>query len=284
MLGLSKNTKAYSQVAVIFLAVFLLSGCDYKSADNPIDLQKLIEQQKIIPVQPKKELYKVVKVVDGDTMDVDMKGKTERLRLIGMDTPETSDPRKVVQCFAREASTKAKEILEGKMVSLEADSTQGERDKYGRLLRYVYLEDGTFYNKQMISDGYAHEYTYQSNPYKYQEEFKQAEKEARENERGLWNKCTCNGDTNKPENEIGSECPSCGDNICNNQETSLSCPSDCPVPLPCDADCSANKYNCPDFKTQKEAQEVYNCCMQKVGSDIHKLDRDNDKIACENNK
>jgi micrococcal nuclease len=141
------------------------------------------------------DLYKVVKVVDGDTIKVNIKGQIETVRLIGLDTPEIVDPRKTVQCFALEASNKAKEMLSDKNVKLETDSTQGELDKYGRLLRYVFLEDGTLYNKFMIAEGYAHEYTYQSNPYKYQAEFIAAEVSARENQKGLWSATTCNGDT-----------------------------------------------------------------------------------------
>lgn len=147
-----------------------------------------------IPIE-NKQLYQVVSVTDGDTLKVDLNGTTETLRLIGIDTPETVDPRKPVQCFGEEASKKAKETLTGKKVSLEADPTQGERDKYQRLLRYVYLEDGTSFNRWMIEEGYAHEYTYQSNPYKYQTEYKDAEKSARENKRGLWSDNTCKGDT-----------------------------------------------------------------------------------------
>lgn len=134
--------------------------------------------------------FKVVKVVDGDTIDVEIDGKIERLRLIGIDTPETVDPRKKVQCFGREASNKAKEMLLGRFVSLESDETQGERDKYKRLLRYVFLPDGTNFNLFMIAEGYAHEYTYDL-PYKYQTDFKQAEKIARENNKGLWNPNVC---------------------------------------------------------------------------------------------
>lgn len=139
-----------------------------------------------------KIIYRVVKVVDGDTVDVDIDGKVERLRLIGIDTPETVDPRKAVQCFGKEASNKAKELLNGQSVSLESDGTQGERDKYKRLLRYVFLPDGTNFNLYMISEGYAHEYTYDK-PYKYQADFKQAEIDARNGNRGLWNPDTCNG-------------------------------------------------------------------------------------------
>ncbi len=134
--------------------------------------------------------YDVIKVVDGDTVQVDIGGVKETVRLIGLDTPETVDPRKPVQCFGLEASKKAKEVLTGKKVSLEADSTQGDRDKYKRLLRYVFLEDGTNFNKIMIAEGYGHQYTY-NKPYKYMEEFKQAETEAREAERGLWAGTNC---------------------------------------------------------------------------------------------
>jgi micrococcal nuclease len=157
-------------------------------SDNISDSGQKTEETNVI-------LFKVSRVIDGDTLDIDMNGKIERIRLIGMDTPETVDPRKVVQCFGKEASDKAKEMLNGKMVSLEADNSQGERDGYKRLLRYVYLEDGTFFNKYMIAEGYAHEYTYQSNPYKYQLDFKEAEKQARETAKGLWSSASCNGDT-----------------------------------------------------------------------------------------
>jgi len=147
-------------------------------------------QQTTQPSQPISQLFSVVKVVDGDTIKVDINGTTETLRLIGINTPETVDPRKPVECFGIEASNRAKELLSNKKVRLESDSSQGERGIYGRLLRYIWLEDGTFFNKQMILDGYANEYTYNT-PYKYQNEFKQAEKEARENKRGLWADDAC---------------------------------------------------------------------------------------------
>ena len=113
---------------------------------------------------------------------------------IGIDTPETVDPRKSVQCFGREASNKAKELLGGKKVRIELDASQGERDKYGRLLAYLYRDDGIFYNRYMIEQGYAHEYTYNI-PYKYQAEFKTAQKAAQTAHIGLWSPTTCNGDT-----------------------------------------------------------------------------------------
>ncbi len=142
--------------------------------------------------------YSVTEVVDGDTLKVSINGTIETLRLIGMDTTETVDPRKPVQCFGKEASNKAKELLAGKKVRLGKDSTQGDKDKYGRTLAYIYLESGLFYNKYMIEQGYAHEYTYNT-PYKYQAEFKAAEKSAQTAQLGLWSPNTCNGDTTQTE-------------------------------------------------------------------------------------
>ncbi len=118
----------------------------------------------------------VVRVVDGDTVDVRLDGQVARLRLIGIDTPETVDPRKPVQCFGREASAKAHELLDGQTITVEADTTQDDVDRYGRLLRYIWLPDGRLFNQEMIGQGYAFEYTYRV-PYKYQAEFKQAERE-----------------------------------------------------------------------------------------------------------
>lgn len=135
-----------------------------------------------------KETAEVLRVIDGDTIEVSLNNKKETIRLIGIDAPEIVDPREKVECFGKEASDKAKEILTGKTITLESDPTQGERDKYGRLLRYVFI-NGENFNKLMLREGYAHEYTYQSNPYKYQLEFIQAAKEARENNRGLWSSC-----------------------------------------------------------------------------------------------
>ena len=221
-------------------------------------------------------LYKVVKVIDGDTVAVEINGKKETIRLIGIDTPETVDPRKPVECFGIEASNKAKEILTGKSVKLEADSIVGERDKYGRLLRYIFLEDGTNFNKMMISEGYAYEYTYNS-PYKYQDEFKQAEKEAKEAKEGLWADGVCeSNDTHPVTTNDSSVVPITTTTsapvtpaVINNTTSNTECY------------CASNTYNCGDFQTHQEAQNLYDCCLQKVGVDIHRLDRDKDGSACE---
>jgi micrococcal nuclease len=127
-------------------------------------------------------LVKITRVIDGDTIEIE---GGERVRYIGIDTPETVDPRKPVQCFGVEASNKNKELVEGKMVRLEKDIT--DRDKYNRLLRYVYVGD-TFINLELIKQGFAYSYSYPPD-IKYQDQFLKAQQEAREAKRGLWNAC-----------------------------------------------------------------------------------------------
>lgn len=130
-------------------------------------------------------------MIDGDTIQVTINGKVQKVRMIGVDTPESVDPRKPVQCFAKEAAARTKQLLLNKSVSLAADKTQGDKDIYGRLLRYVILNT-TNINKQLINEGYAHEYTYVF-PYTYQTVFRQAQKAARGAQRGLWSPKTCSG-------------------------------------------------------------------------------------------
>ena len=126
--------------------------------------------------------FKVIRVVDGDTIEIE---GGEKVRYIGIDTPETVDPRKTVQCFGVEASKKNKELVEGKTVRLEKDIT--DRDKYSRLLRYVWV-DGLFVNLELVKQGFANSYSYPPD-IKYQKEFLAAEIGAREAERGLWKAC-----------------------------------------------------------------------------------------------
>lgn len=136
-------------------------------------------------------LYRVVSVSDGDTIKVLIDKKIETIRLIGVDTPETVDPRRPVQCYGKEASNFTKKSLSNQNVKLESDIISGDRDKYKRLLRYVFLEDGQNFNQVLIEEGYGHEYTYNSIPYRYQEIFKKSETNARENSRGLWASDAC---------------------------------------------------------------------------------------------
>lgn len=128
------------------------------------------------------DTFLCTRVVDGDTIVVSIEGKQEKVRLIGVDTPETVHPSKPVEYFGREASDFTKRTVERQKVRLEYDWQK--RDKYGRLLGYVYLEDGTFLNAEIIKQGYGFAYT--KYPFKFLDEFRQYEREARENKKGLW--------------------------------------------------------------------------------------------------
>ncbi|MBM4413210.1 MAG: hypothetical protein FJ040_07195 [Chloroflexi bacterium] len=140
---------------------------------------------------------RVVRVIDGDTVVVNINDEETRLRLIGIDTPESVDPRKPVECFGIEASAYTKALLLSKNVYLEPDPTQDETDRYDRLLVYLWIDDTTLFNHKIIADGYAFEYTYQI-PYQYQTLFKAAQQDARTNQYGLWSPTTCNGDPDAP--------------------------------------------------------------------------------------
>lgn len=129
------------------------------------------------------DLYKVTRVVDGDTIIIDYNGTEERIRMIGIDTPESVHPNAEKNTeFGEVASNFTKENLENKYVKLEFDVQ--ERDKYGRLLAYVYLDD-VMYNKTLLAEGYAKLATYPPNV-KYVDDFKQIQEEAQNNKKGLW--------------------------------------------------------------------------------------------------
>lgn len=135
----------------------------------------------------------VKRVIDGDTIEL---ASGEKVRYIGIDTPETLDPRKPVQCFGKEAAAKNRELVEGKPVWLVKDIT--DKDKYGRLLRYVYLGDpelasSTFVNFELVKQGFAFSYSYPPD-IKYQELFVAAQAEAWEKNLGLWSSCLAEQD------------------------------------------------------------------------------------------
>lgn len=147
--------------------------------------KNIVEKASEIP----KDTILVTKVIDGDTIEVN---GALKVRYIGIDAPESVDPRRMVECFGKEASLENKKLVEGRQVRLEKDVS--ETDKFGRLLRYVYAnpsassEQVIFVNDYLVRQGYALASTFPPDV-KYQEQFREAEKEARENNRGLWSKC-----------------------------------------------------------------------------------------------
>ena len=134
-------------------------------------------------------LYKIVRFSDGDTITVDMNGTDETIRFIGVDTPETHDPRKKVQCGGPAASAYTKNSLTaaGGKVRLAADTLSSNRDRYDRLLRYVYLPDGTFWNEKLIREGYGFYYPYF--PFSKSADFSAAQKQAQNEHKGVWGNC-----------------------------------------------------------------------------------------------
>ena len=138
------------------------------------------------------ETADVVRVVDGDTLEVFLDGEPRIIRLIGVDTPETVHPRRPVECFGAEASAFMTRLAAGKQVRLETDQQTGNRDRYRRLLRYVYLPDGRILNAEIIAQGYGFAYT--RYPFTRMEDFRSLERDARAAGRGLWAEGVCGAD------------------------------------------------------------------------------------------
>jgi micrococcal nuclease len=136
-----------------------------------------------VAASPDLEPATVVSVVDGDTIWVELSGQREKIRYIGVDAPETNHPIKGVQEYGSEAKAANRKLVEGRTVRLEFDVPG--RDRYGRLLTYVYLEDGTFVNAWLVEHGFAQIMTVPPNV-KYQDVFLKLRRESREAQRGLW--------------------------------------------------------------------------------------------------
>lgn len=164
-------SQARLKLLISALAVLLLAGIGYYKPTTT-------------------DCYNVIYYYDGDTIQIDLNGKKEKVRLLGIDTPEMNyDSDKKPDCYAKEASEQLKKIIGNSCVQIKADQLAGEKDKYGRLLLYLYLPDNTFVNMQMVKQGHAFSYIYSDNQYK--QEFEQAQQEAKSKQLGLWGK-NCN--------------------------------------------------------------------------------------------
>jgi micrococcal nuclease len=212
----------------------------------------------------------VANVVDGDTFDVIINGGKQRLRIIGVDAPETHGQ---PICYGAEAAAKAQSLIDqaGGKVYLEKDVS--ETDKYGRILRYMWLnlpEGRKILNAEMVKEGYAQVST--SPPdVKYQQLFVEAEREARAANRGLWGACGGFGvplpTSTRPPSQPTTEPPN------------LPAPT-VPAPGGLRYDPNGPDRDCSDFATQEEAQEFF-IAAGGPARDPHHLDADHDGIACE---
>lgn len=131
--------------------------------------------------------YQITKVIDGDTIEVEIKDKQELVRLIGINTPEVDSPYTKQECFGLEASEYAKKLLDKKEVYLIPDLSGQDRDKYNRLLRYVFLPNGLFVNAEILKNGFAYNYIYES--FEFMKQFDFWEKQAKKSKIGLWGEC-----------------------------------------------------------------------------------------------
>ncbi len=142
----------------------------------------------------------VINVVDGDTIDVLIGGRELRVRYIGIDTPETVDPQRPVECFGREASERNRELVEGMTVGLERDVS--ETDQFGRLLRHVWAS-GEMVNAALVEEGYASASTFPPD-IRYAALFTALETQARSHNRGLWGPACATPEAPPP--ATGTEC------------------------------------------------------------------------------
>ena len=131
--------------------------------------------------------YRVLHVIDGDTILISIGGISERVRLVGIDTPEIKGANTRDECFGLEASDRTNIMLARKEVRLLGDSLSDDRDKFGRLLRYVYLPDGTLINEELVRSGFAT--LYRGAEFEKQDLFLRLESQARELGIGLWSAC-----------------------------------------------------------------------------------------------
>jgi micrococcal nuclease len=184
MLGVNKRSPYYLLILII-LFIFISLTSIYDNSRRRVNDSSNTSYGKPTSMQE----YKVAKVIDGDTIEIVEGDKTLTVRYIGINTPETVKPNSPKECFGVEASNFNKSLVENKSVILEVDIS--DRDRFGRLLRYVYIKEGDnylFINKKLVEEGYAQASTFPPDV-KYSELFKESEKTARENRKGLWSSC-----------------------------------------------------------------------------------------------
>jgi micrococcal nuclease len=248
--------------------------------------------------QPQRVLGAVVAITDGDTLVVEAdNGARERVRLIGIDTPETRHPSRPVQCFGAEATARTTELALGKRAILELDVQ--ERDRYGRLLAYVWPDGSTaMLNVQLVAEGYAQVATYPPNV-RYVDELLAAQRQAREAGAGLWS--ACQGVEEPPTELEGTDEDQLVDILPAEPEPAAISPERHPAPVPDvprnpeppkpgpPAPAARCHPSYPDFCIPPPPPDL-DCGSPELGGrrnftvrppDPHRFDADRDGIGCE---
>ncbi|MFN2490542.1 MAG: thermonuclease family protein [Actinomycetota bacterium] len=209
-------------------------------------------------VQRARYFVLVSRVVDGDTIEVQLDDETTDVRLIGIDTPETVHPSEPVECYGPAASDFTSAALQGDAVRLGFDVER--QDQYGRTLAYVW-DEGELFNQVLVAKGFATVTTYPPNV-RYVERFLAAQRDARQHDRGLWGSCsTAEGpDSDTASGGGGSAGEGCTDGY-----------SPC-LPPASDYDCAGGTADGPEYADGP---------IQVSGSDPYDLDSDDDGVACE---
>ena len=169
-------TPRFVYPGLLVLAALLPGGFAAQAQESPAPA---------IPATDRKDAtaFQVLRIIDGDTVVIEQDGKPVKVRLIGVDTPETVHPNRPVEEYGREAARFTTNLLKGESVYLEYD--RQKTDRYGRTLAYLYrAPDGLFVNLEIVRQGYGHAYT--KYPFKYMDRFRASERKAREAGRGLW--------------------------------------------------------------------------------------------------
>lgn len=254
-----------SACALVAAALAAVAGCDLsggaEEADRPASLAPSREDPAPAPAPGRGRdaaaLSAVVeRVIDGDTVRVRARGFQDTVRLIGIDTPETRHPTRGVECFGLQASARAARLLPpGRAVTLRGDPTQDARDRYGRLLAYVYLgsrRGPASVNRALVAGGHARVYVYGGVRFRYAHAFEAAQRAARRAGRGLWGP-PCDGGREAARRAA----PASG---CDPAYAGA-----CVPPPPPDLDCA-------DIPERR---------IRSVGADPHRLDGDGNGVACE---
>jgi len=245
------------KLVLLLSMVILLAGCQQAGTPNEHGTVYEFENttEKAAPVV-KSISTTVLRVVDGDTIQVEINGKKEKVRMLLIDTPETVHPNKPVEAWGLEASEYTKKTLTGKKVELEFDVQ--ERDQYGRLLAYVWL-DGRLYNQKLLEQGLAQVVVYPPNV-KYVDQFRDIEKQAKKNKVGIWSEPSPL--EKEPSQEPGE---SAGGGVKEGKWTEED---------------FANDKDCRDFSNSEEATAFMNASI-RAGYGDHRLDGNHDGVACE---